>query len=303
MNSDVQPVRSSKRGFTLVELLVVIGIIALLIGILLPSLLRARRAAKDTLCASNMRQITIALMIYCNQSRGDFPPAETPAPAGQTTATPWQVAVWENVMHSPFSLTDPTGGGTYSYLQHTPFECPTADLSKYISPISTTAPPGTPPNNDGYDYTDHLHNGYALNIDLPGTLGQNSWNIPATIETPQIIESKKLPAVRHASEALLLTDAKGFFVEYYDRGNSLDYMDAGFGDGGGMHDAWGRHGVWKDAWNLAFCDGSVRMMRFADVPSVPSQYYNVGARLNPDQLLSHTDVSSSAKRFWVGQDQ
>jgi prepilin-type N-terminal cleavage/methylation domain-containing protein len=288
------------RAFTLVELLVVIGIIALLIGILLPSLQRARQVAKDTLCASNMRQVTVALMIYANQYHGDFPPAED---TSSGTAVPWQVQIWQTVMHTPFSLSDPTGGGTYAYLTHTPFECPTADLSKNISPISLTAPPGTPANVDGYDWTDHLHNGYALNIDLPGTLGQNSWSIPATIETPQIIESKKLTSVRQTSEAMLLTDAKGFFVEYYDRGNSLLYMDAGIGDGGGMHNAWGRHGRWKDAWNLAFCDGSVRSLRFADMPSVPANYYNVGARLNPDQLLSHTDVPANAKRFWLGQDQ
>jgi prepilin-type N-terminal cleavage/methylation domain-containing protein/prepilin-type processing-associated H-X9-DG protein len=74
----------NQSGFTLVELLVVIGIIALLISILLPSLSKARESANQVVCMSNMRQFGIGMQIYSEQNNGMLPQK---GPDGHDTTT------------------------------------------------------------------------------------------------------------------------------------------------------------------------------------------------------------------------
>src|SRR5206468_34674 len=75
-------VKSGLRAFTLVELLVVIGIIAVLVGMLLPALNRARQQAVSVQCMSNLKQVGLAALMYAHENHGWFPPSQGDEPNG-----------------------------------------------------------------------------------------------------------------------------------------------------------------------------------------------------------------------------
>lgn len=87
------------KGFTLVELLVVIGIIALLISILLPSLNRAREQANRVKCMNNVKQIGGAMLLYANENKQQFPRTQWNAGGGPTVV--WDTSAGTSPM-DPF---------------------------------------------------------------------------------------------------------------------------------------------------------------------------------------------------------
>lgn len=96
------------RGFTLVELLVVIGIIAILIAMLLPTLSRARAQANNTRCISNLRQISTYAQLYSNDFNGWALP-------GNMYQTRWEAGDWYGILARVYFRADMSSGSSYLY--------------------------------------------------------------------------------------------------------------------------------------------------------------------------------------------
>jgi prepilin-type processing-associated H-X9-DG protein/prepilin-type N-terminal cleavage/methylation domain-containing protein len=158
------------KGFTLVELLIVIGIITVLIAMLLPALGKARGAAQTTQCASNMRQIGQFFAIYANQYSGYIIPGSTGYPAvnGQAQPTGWDDFVGQ--MWNPNWV---IGKPIYSGI----FFCP--------SNVVAEANPGS--YGIGV-YADSYDVGGALTGNMPTTPPMKIVRIPDTTDTIEVFE-------------------------------------------------------------------------------------------------------------------
>lgn len=153
--------RGSKKAFTLVELLVVIGIIAILISLLLPTLGRAREAARRTACLSNLRQIHLAYTFYALENKDRVP-------LGYRRTKQFNSMVWSNTANKYvlFGLLYPRG------LMNEPrvFFCPSEKNPKLD--YSTDANPWPPGPVIGGDPTKASYSGYGCRpqVELPDDL-------------------------------------------------------------------------------------------------------------------------------------
>jgi prepilin-type processing-associated H-X9-DG protein/prepilin-type N-terminal cleavage/methylation domain-containing protein len=195
------------RGFTLVELLVVIGIIALLIAILLPALGAARKQAYAVTCMSNLRQMGIAATMYINENKY-YPGHVARKSAGQ------EYAVWPTRLRR-YMKAGAAGGANQGV-----FRCPTQDPSSFEWKVDDKTPPVADPSDTGYGYEvgetlllrNSGHFSYGINdwgshdpatqVDPSNTkfrgLGADLWN-PAVSEL-------KASQVKKAAEMIFIAD-------------------------------------------------------------------------------------------------
>jgi prepilin-type N-terminal cleavage/methylation domain-containing protein/prepilin-type processing-associated H-X9-DG protein len=154
------PRREESRGFTLVELLVVIGIIAVLISVLLPALSRARRQAARVQCMNTMRQLAVANVQYANDWKEWYVPAwqrRSGAP-GTEDADSSKVWIWtQNLTFRKLSIGDTPPNMTNASARRVSrnFICPLAESAiQFADPSADPARPYDIADSYGYNVSD-----------------------------------------------------------------------------------------------------------------------------------------------------
>ncbi len=117
-----------KRAFTLIELLVVIAIIAILLAILMPALNRVKEQGKRATCLNNLRQLTLAWMMYADQNDDNLVNGDTGEYSIHQNETPWVLADWRSGMTDRQKIDAIKNGALWPYVKDLrPYKCPTVN--------------------------------------------------------------------------------------------------------------------------------------------------------------------------------
>lgn len=259
---------SRDRAFTLVELLVVIGIIALLISILLPALNRAREAAKAVQCASNMRQVGIAFQLYATDQNGWLPPSVS--------------ADWYNGIYYP-DPTDPEGTTRKTWVNYmidahclragdTPFSGSYEWLNYYAVPILRC-----PSAVVTWSSTSQMWS-YSVSFYIFGVSSGTGNPMASKLAT-----LKPSPRVVLLGESLVGSPA---FYPFF-------YFPEGIFNGTYGLDV--RH---NKSSNFLFADGHVASYRFNGTPTYGSQWCFTTNWETDVQNFYYSRISLGLQKFW-----
>jgi prepilin-type processing-associated H-X9-DG protein len=171
---------ADRGAFTLVDLLGVIGIIAVLVALLLPSLNRAREQSRAAACLSNLRQLAMASNMYADDNLGRFP---APGWIGDHEPDDWNY--WQNGL-------DQTQGTLMKYLggyNALLLRCPSDDVTAHITTTGLTGP-------DQYLYS------YSFN--------ESIFNHTARVNKTQVLVRTQ---ILHSSQKMLVIDENGGSID------------------------------------------------------------------------------------------
>lgn len=264
-----------RSGFTLVELLVVIGIIALLISILLPSLGRAREQARTIQCMSNLRQLHTYVALYSNDFRGWALPANM-------VKSRWEAGDWYGIIARQYfkaNMTNATGGflsGAAALKAMEPTQmpklltCPSIKMAPYNSAVGyhTTGQVETP-----LQWTYIYNRGFG---DWDKLTGVAAWPNPTATDLAQYGQ-KKVSGV--PASVLMLVDINPFLpnnrgantFRFFTFAREINPLDGSWAASGGYAGA--PHGGNQKLTNVLLFGGSVMTIKLEKFNDVPNKYF------------------------------
>ena len=217
---------SHRRAFTLVELLVVIGIIAVLISLLLPALNRAREQAKMIQCMSNMRQLMAGCLMYSNSHQGIIIPMDCRDPVKSTSSAEVSGDWWATILVAENYVSYPIASVQEYAGTATVFHCPSGvDDIKFGTipgpiPLSRTDQNGAMGFAMGSNYLlpgKTVYCWYGLNATTgwSATANANDHTIPIHRQPPDGFAQPvwvKLSSIRNSADLVFMYD--GIFCHH-----------------------------------------------------------------------------------------